>query len=169
MEEYLTLVKESDDALKVLIDYFASIEDPTVILIFGDHQPKVDFEFYEAMLGKPRTEWTLEETQKLYKIPFMIWANYDIKEKTNVFTSMNYLAGIFLDTAGIQTNPYQSFLLKLKETIPAMNINGYLGDDGIWHMYSEEAKYSPLLKDYWNIQYNNMFDNKKDNKWFAVN
>lgn len=169
VEEYLTLIKESDEALKVLFNYFASIEDPTVILIFGDHQPKVDFEFYEAMLGKPRTEWTLEETQKLYKIPFMIWANYDIKEKANVFTSMNYLAGIFLDTAGIQTTPYQSFLLKLKETIPAMNINGYLGDDGIWHMYSEETKYSPILTDYWNIQYNNMFDKKKVDKWFAVN
>ena len=62
-EEYLTLIRESDAAIPMLIDYFSKIEDPTVIVFFGDHQPMVEESFYETLAGKPLTEWTLAEAQ----------------------------------------------------------------------------------------------------------
>lgn len=37
VEEYLTVAKMSDDALKELITYFSQKEDPVVICMFGDH------------------------------------------------------------------------------------------------------------------------------------
>lgn len=39
-EQYLSLMKESDVALKYLLDYFSKVDEKTVILLFGDHQPK---------------------------------------------------------------------------------------------------------------------------------
>lgn len=168
VEEYLTLMKQSDDALQVLIDYFTAVKEPTVILFFGDHQPNVRNEFYETMKGKSLEDWNLEEIQQRYEIPFMIWANYDIKEKTDVITSTNYLSGMLFDMAGIRMTPYQQFLMKLSEVLPVININGYMGINGQWYDYRSESPYTDCLEDYWNIQYNNMFDRNKVSEWFDV-
>ena len=165
-EEYLTLIKKSDEAFPILIDYFSKIESPTVIIMFGDHQPRIDDKFYEMLKGKMLNNFSLEETQQLYTVPFFIWANYDIEEQKDVFTSANYLSGMLFKIAGIQTVPYQNYLLQLQKEIPAMNINGYLSIDGQWHFYSEETRYSPYLQKYWEIQYNNMFAKKKCKQMF---
>lgn len=41
-QQYLNLVKKSDDAYRELISYFQEVEEPTVIVTFGDHQPRVE-------------------------------------------------------------------------------------------------------------------------------
>ncbi|MBQ9155302.1 MAG: LTA synthase family protein, partial [Eubacterium sp.] len=51
VEQFLNMMKMSDDALKYLIQYFEKVEEPTIILFFGDHQPDLDEEFYNQLLG----------------------------------------------------------------------------------------------------------------------
>ena len=46
---FLSLMKESDLAFEYLIDYFEKIEEDTIILIFGDHQPMLDDSFLETL------------------------------------------------------------------------------------------------------------------------
>ena len=36
---YLSLLRESDNALRELCEYFKTYDDKTIILFFGDHQP----------------------------------------------------------------------------------------------------------------------------------
>lgn len=117
-------------------------------------------------MGKPKEQWTLEELQKQFEVPFLIWANYDIEEKASVFTSANYLSALAFRETGIAMSPYQEFLLKLGESIPAMNVHGYLGSDGQWYSYEAESPYASLLSDYWMIEYNNIFAKRKYEKWF---
>lgn len=38
-QNYLTLIGKSDQAFQMLTEYFAEQEEPTIILMFGDHQP----------------------------------------------------------------------------------------------------------------------------------
>ena len=40
-EQYLTLVRETDQAFEKLIRYFEKQEEPVLIVMFGDHQPSV--------------------------------------------------------------------------------------------------------------------------------
>ena len=42
---YLSLVKKTDDALKNLLNYFKSVDEPTIVVMFGDHQPKLQMIF----------------------------------------------------------------------------------------------------------------------------
>ena len=42
--------------------------------------------------GKPLSALSLEEVQQRYKVPFFIWANYDIQEAYYDNISANYLA-----------------------------------------------------------------------------
>ena len=34
----MSLIQESDQALEYLVEYFSQQEEPTIILMFGDHQ-----------------------------------------------------------------------------------------------------------------------------------
>ena len=36
---YLSLIYESDQAFKELVEYFSNVDEPTIICMFGDHQP----------------------------------------------------------------------------------------------------------------------------------
>ena len=51
-EQYLALMRKSDDALKELIDYYSQVKEPTMIVLFGDHQGKLTTAFYEQLFGK---------------------------------------------------------------------------------------------------------------------
>ena len=119
-------------------------------------------------MGKTAEELPFEEYQRKFETPFFIWANYDIGAADNVLASPNYLSSILFRTAGISTTPYQNFLLELWKKIPAMNINGYLDKNGMWHGYAEDNEWKQILDQYWTIQYNNMFSKKKCEEWFAT-
>ena len=45
-QRYLNLIHESDTAFKELTEYFEKVDEPTIILFFGDHQPGIEERFY---------------------------------------------------------------------------------------------------------------------------
>lgn len=54
VEQYLSLMRKSDDALKELITYFKKSDEPAIILVFGDHQPHLPDSFMKNYLEKIR-------------------------------------------------------------------------------------------------------------------
>lgn len=159
-EQYLSLIKKSDDAFKMLVSYFKKQEEPTLIIMWGDHEPSVHDEFYQKLYGKDMSELSVEELQKKYQVPFVIWANYDIEEKEIEAMSANYLGSYILQTAGLQMTPYQRYLLDLSKKLPVINSVGYIGDDGIYYEQGDESEYSDYISNYKILQYNNVIDYK---------
>ena len=162
LNQYLSLVKLSDDALKYLIEYFEKQEEHTIIVIFGDHQPYLEDEFYDQLLSKKYADTTsIEAAERKYITPYLIWANYDIDEskyKTPEI-SVNYLASLLLDVANIEKTPYLTFLDDLRKEIPIITGNGYVDKNNIYHNFDEENEYTKLINNYHYLQFNNMFDN----------
>ena len=68
VNQYLSLVHESDSALEYLISYFQNVEDPVEIVFFGDHQPSLSSSFYPNLNGKGLSGLTEDELEDLYKI-----------------------------------------------------------------------------------------------------
>ena len=165
-EDYLSLIHTTDHAVKYLITELKKLEEDTVVLFFGDHFPKIEDELYETLLGSDFDR--LSEQMLRYKMPFYIWANYDIPEETVACTSLNYLPRYLLDAAGIPLPPYYRFLADMEKVVPNMNALGYYS--------SEREKYLPLdqaagteaewLKKYENLQYNGVFDHKNKSELF---
>ena len=60
-EQYLSLVKKTDDAFKQLVEYFSKVKEPTIIVMYGDHQPAVQSSFYDSLFGKSAGSLTNEE------------------------------------------------------------------------------------------------------------
>lgn len=165
-ENYLTLIHESDKAFEMLIHELEKSDRPTVVLMFGDHQPALDMNFLEQLHGGALE--TLDEQMLRYKVPFVIWANYDIDEKTVDCTSLNYLSVYLMEAAGLPLSPYQEFLRDTEKLIPAINSNGYYSlTDGCFLPISDaQGEEKTALNLYAQLQYNCMFDSKSRSEVF---
>lgn len=159
VNQYLSLVKRSDTAFKNLIKYFKTVDEPTVICMFGDHQPNVEPEFVAETLGvKSLLNLTSEQEQKRHTTPFYIWANYDIEEQEIDMLSSNYLSSLLLKTAGLKLTDYNKYLLNLSKVLPVVNTVGYIDANGNHYKWSDVSPYTGILSEYEQIQYNGIFD-----------
>ena len=159
--KYLSLVQKSDVAFRELIEYFSAVREPTVICMFGDHQPSIESAFVAEVMGVDSLSGlSVEQEQTRHITPFIIWANYDIEEQQIDQLSSNYLSSLVLQTAGVKLTEYNKYLLKLSETLPVIDTVGYVDRDGRYYKWSESSPYTSLLNEYERIQYNNIFDQK---------
>ena len=55
--------------LSYLINSLKSFDEPTIVLMFGDHMPNVEKEFYEELYGATLDNLGYEQAQKRYFIP----------------------------------------------------------------------------------------------------
>ena len=158
---YLSLIKYSDEMFENLINYYKNTNEPTVILLTGDHQPRIHDESMDSITNGEWRNWNDEEMMRRYEVPFLIWANYDIDKKTVEKTSMNYLQTILMETIDGDLTGFQKFQQDLQKEIPVLTSNGYWGADG--KFYSVDDKNSPyydLIQEYAMLQYNDMTDYK---------
>lgn len=156
-EKYLTLMNESDKALKELIQYFKSQDEPTVVLMFGDHQPSEYItNAIQRVCGSVQGN-SLEEQQKGYRVPFAIWSNQKLEHAYYDGISLNYLSSILLDAAGVPLTGYQKWLKELMQTLPITSGLVYADHDGNLYSYEDDT-YNDLLNQYRILQYNHLTD-----------
>ncbi|MDO5538472.1 MAG: LTA synthase family protein [Eubacteriales bacterium] len=153
--QYINLIKTSDEQFQRLTEYFEAVDEPTVILLFGDHQPSLSAKKKYCHAGD-----SLENTVNQHTVPYVIWANYDIGTDTQHDMSVNYLSAWLLDTIQSPMTGYQKFLLDMSQEVPLLTQFAYRGDDGILHEAGEESAYTSVLNEYAILQYNNIFDSK---------
>jgi len=152
-KQYLSLISESDSAIKELIKHYKKQEKTTYILFFGDHQPALGDGFYESL--------TPTSPLDRYTVPFFLWCNNKTITLDSSVLSANFLAPILLDTIGLKTTPYYNFLLHLSERLPVISAQGILTSGGNLFTYGTENDYSDLLNLYNSLQYNQVFDRSK--------
>ena len=160
-QQYLSLVRESDKAIYELINYFRSVEEPTIIIFFGDHQPSIETGFYEKLYNKPFSSLTEEESLKMYITKYMIWKNFDTKTFEIGDTSINYLSALVMKMIGLPTTSYQNYLLDMREKYPIITANGVVDKEGVFVSVGEAD-----LSFYKTIVYNHMLDNEEYEKEF---
>ena len=168
VEEYLSLLRESDRAFEQLVNYFEQEEEPTVILMFGDHWPRLNNAFINSMANQADTENELEKNQNKYVTPFVIWANYNIEETQIEKLSANYLAAELLQVAGVPVNAYQNFLLNLSEEVPVIDTLGFIQSDGLYADSGEmlDASSQAGLQEYAMLQYAHLFGKNENLEMF---
>ena len=168
LNQWLTCIKKSDEAFEHLINYFSTYDEPTIIVMFGDHQPYVEDEFYNLLFSNYENPSDISVQDKKYITPYILWANYDIDTKEIPDISTNYLSSLVLDVAEIPKTPYIKYLDKLREEIPVITGNGYMDKTGTYHNFSDETEYSKLVEEYHFLQYHNMFDSDKITSLFTI-
>jgi glucan phosphoethanolaminetransferase (alkaline phosphatase superfamily) len=162
VEQYLSLLKETDKAFQMLVDYFTKQEEHTVLLLFGDHQPVAFSQFHDELEEQQKGS-LMERYQRKYVVPFILWANYDIQAEDVDKISANYLSSYLLKTVGLEGTTYNNYLMDLYETLPVINGLFYIDNNNQSYQFSDPSAYSDLITKYRYIGYNNALD-KKD-RW----
>lgn len=162
-EIYVNLVRETDDMFRNLVNYFGQQQEPTAILMFGDHQANIGDSTYQYLIGNEEN-CTPEERMEKYKVPFLIWTNYDIKEETVEKTSLNYLYPLMADRLNLPMTGYQKYLRNLREEIPVLNSLGYWTSEGSFYELDDKmSPYYDRINEYHILEYNYIFGQEDRN------
>lgn len=116
-------VSNASAALGRLADYFRTVDEPTVIVFYGDHRPGLGLSgggsVYTAlgMVPTDTAQWTLEDYAALYSTDYLIWSNdpdyLPGQPGSTADESSNYLGVRLLDLAGVDKPLYWQLLSQL--------------------------------------------------------
>ncbi|MCR4797776.1 MAG: sulfatase-like hydrolase/transferase [Lachnospiraceae bacterium] len=164
------MMAESDDALEYLMQELKKLDRPVIISFFGDHQPALSTAFDDEILenGSRTAENDIELAQRLYAVPYFIWTNYAVTDKSHITSrkgadimSANYLGVMTRYYAGGRLSPFENFLLGLRKDLPVINSNGYW-DGNAWYTVEEKtdlvSRTLGQVKQYARMEYMLMFD-----------
>lgn len=164
LEQYLSLIRESDKAFGELIEFFNNVNEPTIICMFGDHLAKLDPDLYTEIFNTEESKFL--ETQRLqYTTPFIIWANYKLPPDTLETMSINYLSTALVELSGTKKTPFNSYLANLYQNYPVIDKKGILDKNYNSLFYdSLTSKEEKDIIDYNNIIYNYLFEKDPINR-----
>ena len=94
---YINGIYLANRAFSQMVDYFSEVEQPTILLMFGDHCPGFSTEALE-LFGLSEGE---DEAECLYSTPVIMWNNFSEEELCFSGESMYYLPQALIDYAGL--------------------------------------------------------------------
>lgn len=74
--EFLYVVSAADQEIYQFLESLQQIDEPTIVVFFGDHQPGITKDIMEE-LGGGKAEG-VSGFERLFQTRYFIWANYDI-------------------------------------------------------------------------------------------
>ncbi|MGN1317737.1 MAG: LTA synthase family protein [Lachnospirales bacterium] len=162
----------ADLALGELIDYFKNVDEPTVIIMFGDHMSnagpigetlldqsellkgKVDL----SVSGKNVLTQSEQSVLEQRRVPFMAWSNYGNTKKDSGLISVTQLLPTVFSEYNVTMPKYFEYLKNSKNIYPACASGIFVDKDGnvgfVDNMTEEEKK---QYDEYWLIEYDYIF------------
>lgn len=154
LQKYTQGVVDANKMYKKIVEYLKTKEEPTVLIMFGDHLP---------LLGD-RYCTTYKKNNLLYMdyytTPYIIWANYDLGEKdVPKYLSASNLGINIMKMANIELPWYLKAFNELYEKYPAFN-NKIVIDNNGKEIQNEEVENSKIVRECRILQYDLLIKNK---------
>lgn len=158
---YMEGVRDSSAMLAALTEYLDSLEEPTVLVFFGDHRPNLGTACTELGLHYNRNA-SPEETIDTYSVPYVIWSNrayaaqvdfparyaaLDLPENGRI--SDNYLGAMVLELIGYSgESAFFDELNALRRELPVYREReaSYCLADGVYTDVISEALQDELVR-----------------------
>lgn len=144
-------VQDGDAMFGKLVEYFSNCNEPTMVVVFGDHHP-----FISSTINKDADH--LDDVNK-FKTPFAIWTNYDIEEKQNVLIDSSMLGAYMMHYAGFELPNYLKLNFEASKIISGYN-NYFVLDknENMYHLNDEMPNdIKQFILDHQLLQYDAMF------------
>lgn len=158
-DQYLTLMKMSDEALEYLLRYLEGRTEPVLVVLFGDHQPSVETELFEELYGMRWSE--VPDAMKLnsFVTPYLIWSNYDRETGESRDMSAFMLGNQVLKEAGILLTGKRAAAEALQKKFQAVHSMGVLTRDGTFSGIVEMKNMDaiPDIRKFHILQYHEIF------------
>ena len=154
LEVYTEGIRRSDEALQLLVDELQTINEPTMVVFWGDHLPILG-----ANMGAYKEAGYDDENPdvneyKYSETPLLIYANFKIKQERYEFISPFYLGPIIYELSGLEKPHFYHILDRLRKEmgIPALKGEIIMGSDRKF-ITNPTKEQKQLLEDYRLLQY----------------
>ena len=172
---YFQGIYDADAQIETLVNYFESIDEPVVLIFFGDHLPGFSngmsyFSQFRPDIDLNGNQW---QQMKAYETPFFIWAN-DVALKTTNFSENaknikmpvnDIISSFYLGTTVMELldmgniSPLFGFVNELRGSLPVASSNVYMYPDGTLSDTIDESKAADIQK-YKEWIYYKLFDDE---------
>lgn len=173
VNEYVSLIQQSDEALKYFLNKLSKLDRKVVVVFWGDHQPFFPDTYNDRWFTN---EDDATHQERLWQTSYIIWANYDVAGNSQTSheedLSSNYLSSELMKLIGAPLTDYQKAHLTLRQSLPALNSVGYEDSQDRWLLSSSKSDeaYNDTIaaacekarSDYHAMQYYMMFGDGKD-------
>lgn len=173
VNEYVSLIQQSDEALKYFLNKLSKLDRKVVVVFWGDHQPFFPDTYNDRWFTN---EDDATHQERLWQTSYIIWANYDVAGNSQTSheedLSSNYLGSELMKLIGAPLTDYQKAHLTLRQSLPALNSVGYEDSQSRWLLSSSKsdeayddtiaAACEKARSDYHAMQYYMMFGDGKD-------
>lgn len=173
VNEYVSLIQQSDEALKYFLNKLSKLDRKVVVVFWGDHQPFFPDTYNDRWFTN---EDDATHQERLWQTSYIIWANYDVAGNSQTSheedLSSNYLSSELMKLIGAPLTDYQKAHLTLRQSLPALNSVGYEDSQDRWLLSSSKSEetYNDTIaaacekarSDYHAMQYYMMFGDGKD-------
>ena len=156
LNHYLSGIANTDTALRALVEALRATEEPTVLVLFGDHKPWLGASssvYYETGLD-PSANLT-----DGYETPYLFWANDAAREvlghdMTGEAPTLSpcFLMNELFDRLGWGKPAYMQYTDTVRERLPVLHTSGlYLVDGALTDTLSAEDQ--AILDEFRRVQY----------------
>lgn len=151
LSNYFAGIAEADAELARLAAYLDALEEPAIVVYFGDHIPALSDAIYDLLIpGAQAEEGSLEQATRLYTVPYLIWPNaaareagvlaLDAGDKESALMSSNYLGAYLLELLGMEgLSPFFRFAGEVRKEFPVLMENIAYQPDGSTSLAATEA------------------------------
>jgi phosphoglycerol transferase MdoB-like AlkP superfamily enzyme len=146
--QYVRGLTHSDAALRDLINGLDRLDEPTVLVFYGDHLPGT----------YPEDVYTGNGPRVMRETPYFVWSNLPGSTAGPPLTSPAHFVDLALERAGAAVSPYYALMQELRQTVPAVDAGmmfDVAGRPTSRHRLSAHA--TRLLRDYRLVQYDLAF------------
>lgn len=154
LEVYTEGIRRSDEALKLLTDELQNINEPTVVVFWGDHLPILGANralYKEAGYDEENSD---ANKYKYAETPLLIYSNFKMEQKQYEFISPFYIVPILYDLIGMEKPLFYQLLNQLREQNDILALKGdiIMGSNHKFITNPIKAQ-NQLLEDYKLLQY----------------
>jgi phosphoglycerol transferase MdoB-like AlkP superfamily enzyme len=142
--QYLRGLSHTDAAVRGLLRGLARLDEPTVVVFYGDHLPGT---YPDVVLrANPRLA--------LHRTPFFVWSSFAAPDLPQPLTSPTHFVDLALERADATLSPYHALLHELRQQVPAMDAGMMFGPTGERLVPGRlPAAARRVLRDYRLVQY----------------
>lgn len=155
LRDFATGVHEADAALGELVDYFSEVDEPTIIVFWGDHFNPVGkgYELYEKTGYIEKGDTT---SPKLRQTDLLIWSNYDDTEIDLGTISSYNISLVMMELYGLEKPLWFEYLLQQMDVLRGLTHGIAVNPDGSFsETLTQEQQES--FDERWILQYDLMF------------
>lgn len=153
INQYLDGIKSTSKEIRRLVEYFENVKEPTIVVLFGDHNPYLENAYSELNINMDRSN--IEGFENYYETPYIIYGNPAAKKLFNKSfegegetISPFFLMPELFDYLGFEGNEYMQYLIELKKQINVITTYYYKDNNEFVSAYDNK-----LVNDFKNVNY----------------